>query len=378
MLKPNNDCFHQRIEELAQFGWTNEYGVVAMEGSDANRQAREKTMEYMRAAGLEVSTDKIGNIIGIMHGSDPGADDAPVIIGSHVDTVSTGGKWDGRAGVLAALEAVENFKAAGENPRRTIVVAAFTGEEGTRFQPSMMGSKATCRPETTEAGLNSESILQGEAGITLRQELERIGHIGDKEPGFFMPKNPANARYLELHIEQGPVLEQNQSSVAAVNAIYGNSQRKITVTSEPPANSNNVLRAITALTTYVNENIAKGSTRGTVGSIYSVEEKEKGIPKDGYAITFTGEAGHAGTCPMDMRKDAVVAASNLARTLECAQLEGLSVSPKNGAVNVVPGNATLTISAVEKGDLEERAQQIASQFGLKVEIKTVKVQKILL
>src|SRR5437660_10093355 len=149
----------------------------------------------MRDLGLAVTVDAIGNIIGVRGG---GEDVAPVMFGSHVDTVGTGGRYDGLYGVLAGLELCEALGEAGATTRRPLALVAFTNEEGSRFAPYAMGSLVY----VGGLALEDAYAIRGIDGATVGQELNRIGYCGIARPGAITPH-----AYLELHIEQGPVLE---------------------------------------------------------------------------------------------------------------------------------------------------------------------------
>src|SRR5262249_62385482 len=137
--------------------------------------------------------DAIGNIIGVRGGRE---DSPPVMFGSHVDTVGTGGRYDGLYGVLAGLEACEALNDAGTATRRPLALVAFTNEEGSRFAPYAMGSLVY----VGGLGLDDAYAIRGIDGATVGEELRRIGYVGEAPPGFLKPH-----AYLELHIEQGQI-----------------------------------------------------------------------------------------------------------------------------------------------------------------------------
>ena len=146
---------------------------------------------------MDVVVDRIGNLFGIWE-TDENKGAAPVMLGSHIDTVINAGQYDGCYGVIAGIELVETLREAGMKTRRPILVGAFTNEEGVRYQPDMMGSLVYA------GGLPVEEALAavGMDGTVLGEELRRIGYAGTAEPGFVRPY-----RYVELHIEQGPILD---------------------------------------------------------------------------------------------------------------------------------------------------------------------------
>ncbi|TIT85472.1 MAG: M20/M25/M40 family metallo-hydrolase, partial [Mesorhizobium sp.] len=184
-----------------------------------DRLGRDRLVAWLQEAGLDVAVDRIGNIFGIWQ-DDTNAGQAPVMLGSHIDTVIDAGIYDGCYGVLAGLEAIESLKEAGFAPARPIVVAAFTNEEGVRYAPDMMGSLVYA------GGLDVEEALAtvGTDGSVLGKELERIGYAGPHEPGFLDPH-----AYVELHVEQGPVLEREGIALGAVENLQGISWQRIAI-----------------------------------------------------------------------------------------------------------------------------------------------------
>lgn len=176
----------------------------------------------MREAGLTVVTDYIGNLFGIWQ-PDGCTETEPVMISSHIDTVINAGQFDGCFGVLAALEAVETLKASGFVPVRPVAVVAFTNEEGVRYAPDMLGSLVYAGGYPLEEALASV----GTDGTVLGEELRRIGYAGTVAPGFLKP-----CAFVEAHIEQGPILETEGSTIGAVEDLQGISWQHITVEGE--------------------------------------------------------------------------------------------------------------------------------------------------
>ncbi len=185
----------RRIAALAEIGPIEGGGNNRLALTDADKEGRDLVVTWMRDLGLDVAIDEIGNVVGTRAGLEAGA---PVMTGSHIDTVRTGGRYDGNLGVLAGLEVIEVLEAAGVTTRRPLAVAFFTNEEGSRFQPDMMGSL------TYVGGLALEEALDvvGIDGATVGDELVRIGYAGTAAVPGTCP-----AAFVELHIEQGPVLE---------------------------------------------------------------------------------------------------------------------------------------------------------------------------
>ena len=198
-----------RIMRLAEIGAIDGGGVCRLALSDEDRQARDLVSGWMRDLGLDVSIDAIGNIIGIRPGTEDGP---PVMTGSHIDSVATGGKYDGALGVLAGLEAIAVLNDADVSTRRPIAVAAFTNEEGARFAPDMMGSAV----HQGSLDLDDALGVTGIDGASVGDELVRIGYDGDKTVG-----NSTVHCFIEYHVEQGPVLEEGSITVGAVTGVQG-------------------------------------------------------------------------------------------------------------------------------------------------------------
>lgn len=219
MIAINAQRLLGRIRELGAVGRDREDRLIRLAASDTDKQGRDLFVGWLRQAGLDVAIDRVGNIFGTWQ-SPESIGQAPLLIGSHIDTVIDAGIYDGCYGVLAGLEVIETLKATGFSPSRPIAVAAFTNEEGVRYTPDMMGSLVHA------GGIDAETVLAavGTDGSVLGQELARIGYAGDSEPGFLKPH-----AYLELHIEQGPVLEREGLPIGAVENLQGISWQRITI-----------------------------------------------------------------------------------------------------------------------------------------------------
>lgn len=297
-----------RLDALAEIGPIE--GVDGSRGSarlaltDEDRRGRDLVVAWMVDLGLDVRVDAIGNVIGTRAGREPGL--SPVMVGSHIDTVRTGGRFDGNLGVLAGLEVVEALDRAGLVTRRPVAVAFFTNEEGARFAPDMMGSLVYAGGLALEAALDTVGI----DGARVGDELARIGYQGPHPcPG------PAPHAYVELHIEQGPVLEQEGRTIGVVTGVQGISWQEVVI---------------------------------------------------------TGQSNHAGTTPMAMRHDAGYAAAEVVTFVrrladELGQRPGshqvgtvgrLELQPS--LVNVVAARATLTMDLrnTDEGVLQEAEQRV--------------------
>jgi N-carbamoyl-L-amino-acid hydrolase len=273
----------RRLEALAAVGAIDGGGVCRLALTDADRAGRDRVVGWMRALDLAVSIDRIGNILGHRAGS---RNAPPVVIGSHIDTVRTGGHYDGNLGVLAGLEVIERLAEAGVTTELPLAVGSFTNEEGARFAPDMMGSAV----HQGALALDQALATVGIDGARVGDELARIGYAGDAPCG---GENARASAYLELHIEQGPVLAREGFAIGAVEGVQGISWTE---------------------------------------------------------LTLTGVSNHAGTTPMAMRIDAGFVAAAIAcyaRQLageidgQVATVGALTLAPN--LVNVVPNRAVMTV-----------------------------------
>lgn len=193
------------IEQSARIGPGRPGGLARLALSDADREMRDLFAGWCRDAGLALRIDGIGN----MFARRPGREDdlAPVVLGSHLDTQFNGGRFDGIAGVLAALEVCRRLDDIGHRTRRPIEIVNWTNEEGARFSPPMVGSGAF----TGAYALDWALARPDESGMTIGAELARIGYLGRPDP---VP--PPFDAYLEFHIEQGPILDRERQQVGVV------------------------------------------------------------------------------------------------------------------------------------------------------------------
>lgn len=215
---------HARIEALGEIaavlGPNGERGCARLALTDADREGRDLVVGWMHDLGLEVHIDAIGNVVATRPGTDPDA--AAVMTGSHIDTVATGGRFDGNLGVLAGLEVVETLVQAGVETRHPISVAFFTDEEGARFAPDMLGSLVYVGGLPLEDALDIRAV---DDDARLGDELNRIGYAGP----YPCPAAAVPHAYVELHIEQGPILEREGVTIGVVDGVQGISWTEVTV-----------------------------------------------------------------------------------------------------------------------------------------------------
>ena len=198
------------LMELARIGGTPKGGVCRLALTDLDKQGRDLVVGWAKAAGMTITTDKIGNVFMRRAGKNDAL--PPIMCGSHIDTQPTGGKFDGNYGVLAGIEVVRTLNDRGIQTEAPIEVAFWTNEEGSRFVPVMMGSGVFAGAFTLEHAYAAKDTT----GKTVGEELARIGYVGDEEPG----KHPIGA-YFEAHIEQGPVLEDAGKTIGIVTGVLG-------------------------------------------------------------------------------------------------------------------------------------------------------------
>lgn len=274
--------------------------------SDAEKEGRDFVVKQMREAGLDVVVDRIGNIFGIWQ-TEENRKEAPLMIGSHIDTVINAGQYDGCYGVLTGIEIVRTLKEQKAALKRPLVVGAFTNEEGVRYQPDMMGSLVYAGDLSLDEALDSV----GTDGTILRDELTRIGYGGTVDPGFIKPY-----AFIELHIEQGPIMDAKGISIGAVENLQGISWQRISI---------------------------------------------------------EGAANHAGTTSTDMRIDAGLAASkvNVFMRERCLASSGKTVCTvgtmalEPNAVNVIPSKAVFTVDVRNPNEEKLKEEEMALAAYLK-------------
>ncbi|KQW91795.1 Zn-dependent hydrolase [Massilia sp. Root418] len=218
-LRVNGDRLWASLMELAKIGATEKGGVKRLTLTDLDKQGRDLVVGWAREAGMSITIDQIGNVFMRRSGTNNAL--PPIMTGSHIDTQPTGGKFDGNYGVLAGIEVVRTLNDHGIRTEAPIEVAFWTNEEGSRFVPVMMGSGVFCGAFTLEHAYAARDT----EGKTVGEELERIGYKGEQVPG----EHPIGA-YFETHIEQGPVLEDEDKVIGVVPAVMGLSWYDCTVT----------------------------------------------------------------------------------------------------------------------------------------------------
>ena len=281
-LQINGQRLIDSLFALGECGALEGGGVCRLAATAEDKAGRDFVVARMKAVGLAIYIDAIGNVTGVYAGEEA----LPmVMMGSHIDTVGTGGLYDGNYGVMAGLEVIATLLEAGIRPRRPLAVTFFTNEEGVRFQPDMMGSVVFAGEYPLDAALAAKDL----DGVTLDEALCEIGYKGACRPGDLSVDS-----YVELHIEQGPILDKERIDIGVVTGVQGISWQE---------------------------------------------------------FTLTGVSNHAGTTPMNMRHDAGLAAAKIAvyaRELALT-LGGDQVSTvghmvfKPNLINVIPNHVVMTV-----------------------------------
>ncbi|RUV41272.1 Zn-dependent hydrolase [Mesorhizobium sp. M1A.T.Ca.IN.004.03.1.1] len=307
-----------RLEQLGSTGRDSQGRLTRLAATAEDRAARDLLVSWAKCAGFDVHIDQIGNIFFSWMVAERGRRAKPIMIGSHIDTVVDAGILDGCYGVLAGLSVLEAIRESGVKISKPIVVAAFTNEEGVRFTPDLMGSLVYVGGLDVQEALNKVDIH----GRRLGDELLAIGYLNGEDLPFGYP-----SRYVELHIEQGPVLHSAGKSIGVVEGITGISWWRAIV---------------------------------------------------------EGSANHAGTTPMNLRKDAGYAAMRIATDLiDFARRAGSkavatvgSLHFERGAINVIPARVIFTVDlrCSDEAGLKELesalvdiADRVSSEFSVSVQ-----------
>ncbi len=310
----------RRISELAEIGKHEEGGVARLSFTPEERAAKDLVASYMQAAGLAVREDAAGNLFGRREGRDSGA--PAILVGSHVDSVRNGGDFDGPLGVLGGIEVLQTMDEEGVQTERPVEVAAFTDEEGARFSLGMIGSRAL-------TGALSQEDLRHEdrEGVSIAEAMREAG-LDPAAVGEAARSSDSLAAYLELHIEQGKVLE--------------------------------------------GEDLPVGVVAGIAGPVW-------------LRLILSGEAGHAGTTPMGARRDALAAAAEVVGIIEEeASAAGSTVGTvgqigaRPGGINIIPGRVDLSLDLRDideavrdrvEGRIRTRAEEACGRRGIGLEFE---------
>lgn len=318
-LDINEKRLRERFDAMSAVGATPGGGVSRQTLTEADRQARDLLRRWMEQAGLHVRVDDMGTMYGRLEGRRPGA--PAVALGSHLDSVHMGGRFDGALGVLAALEVVESAKDRGLALDHPLEVINFTNEEGSRFAPSMLASGVLAGAFSRDYAYSRTDV----DGVTFLEALEAIGYRGREEDRL----GPVKA-YLELHVEQGPILDRRGIPIGVVEGIQGITWSRVTV---------------------------------------------------------RGQANHAGTTPMDARRDGLLAAARMMLAArDVARAAGEQARATTGAVeqvlpnviNAVAGTVRFTVDFRHPdGDeldrmaarFQEEVARIAREEGVAAEVE---------
>ncbi len=218
----SQERLEKALRNFGEIGRREDGSVCRLALSEEDRRGRDCVVSWMKELDMEVRVDGIGNLFGLRKGADPNL--PPVMMGSHIDSVATGGPLDGAYGVLGALEVIRTLKDAGMLTRYPLAVGVFTNEEGVRYTPDMMGSLVHAGGLPLEEALETRGI----DGTLLGEELRRVGYAGDFPCGLLRPH-----AFLELHVEQGPCLDREGVALGAVTGVTGISWQEVTLEGEP-------------------------------------------------------------------------------------------------------------------------------------------------
>lgn len=316
----NGQRLWQSLMDLAQVGATTKGGNCRLALSELDGKGRDLVVGWMKDAGLSISVDQVGNIFGRRAGRNN--DLPPIMTGSHLDTQPTGGKFDGCYGVMAGLEVMRTLQERGVTTEAPLELAIWTNEEGTRFVPVMMGSGVFANKFSLETALDACDV----DGKSVREELQAIGYAGTAQVG-----GRALGAYFEAHIEQGPILESEDTVIGVVT--------------------------------------------GSLGLRW-------------YDVTVTGMEMHAGPTPMAIRKDALFAATHLMQEVihiaNAHQPNGRGtvgvVHVHPGSRNVIPGRVMFTVDLRHQdegtltgmdGRWRQACEAAQHKYGVPVDLKDV-------
>jgi allantoate deiminase len=313
----------RRISDLGAIGKQRGGGVTRLSFTEEERAAKDLVASYMEEAGLSVYEDAVGNLFGRREGRDPGS--PTVMVGSHLDSVYNGGNFDGPLGVLAGIEVLQTMREQGIETEHPIEVVAFTDEEGARFSFGMIGSRALAGKlgaEDLENYEDRDGVSVAKAMLACGLDPEKIGDAARSEGSI--------KAYVELHIEQGRVLES--------------------------------------------EDLPVGVVTGIAGAVW-------------LRFILDGETGHAGATPMNLRRDSLAAAAEIMGLIEAeAAKTGTTVGTvgqldlEPGGINIIPGEVRFSLDLRDidegvrdrvEGRIMEGAEEICRRRGVELEVEAL-------
>jgi allantoate deiminase len=313
----------RRISDLGEIGKQRGGGVTRLSFTEEERAAKDLVASYMEEAGLSVYEDAVGNLFGRREGRDPGS--PSVLVGSHVDSVYNGGNFDGPLGVLAGIEVLQTMGERGMETEHPIEVVAFADEEGARFSFGMIGSRALAG----KLGAGDLENYEDGDGVSVAEAMRVYGLDPEKVGDAARPEGSIEA-YVELHIEQGRVLES--------------------------------------------EDLPVGVVTGIAGAVW-------------LRIILDGETGHAGATPMNLRRDALAAAAEIMGLIEAETAKtGTAVGTvgqldlEPGGINIIPGKVrfSLDLRDIDEGvrdgveaRIMEGAEEVCRRRGVELEVETL-------
>ncbi len=319
----NKQRLHERIESLAEIGKTADGGVTRIAFTDEYKKGLDLITAWMQQAGMRVRMDQAGNLIGILEA--PSSELPAVAIGSHIDSVGNGGKYDGTVGVIAGIEVAQHIYEENISIKRPLEVIAFCEEEGSRFQSGgVYGSRAMAGKITSD-----DLAVKDKEGVTRYEVMKQFGLDPERIQEAVRDSSEISL-YLEMHIEQGPILAKKDIPVGIITGITG----------------------------------------------LSLTE-----------IVFEGESNHVGATPMDMRNDALLGACEAALAVEkivnkyggtaVGTAATMDVLPSQ--VNIIPGIVSTVVDVRDVDlirrenilkDLEKKVKEICENRGLNYQFIT--------
>jgi len=306
MVDIDPDRLRAAFDDYSAIGATDDDGLHRLTLSPDDQRVRDRFVSDLEDLGLSVRVDPVGNVFGRREGTDPDA--APVLVGSHLDSQPYGGRYDGQLGVLAALETLRALDDHDVETTRPVEIVNWTNEEGSRFKPALMGSGVYAGAHDLDTVLETTD----DEGTTVVEALEEIGYRGDEPVG---PTERPDS-FLELHVEQGPFLEEHGNAVGVVDGILGMAWLEATI---------------------------------------------------------TGESDHAGPSPMHTRSDALVAAADVVTAVRrlstrlgddvVTTVGELSVEPDS--INVIPSEVTFTVDlrSYDDATVDEGVEAVEAELA---------------
>jgi N-carbamoyl-L-amino-acid hydrolase len=346
-MKISDERLWSTLMVLAEIGKFCEGGVNRQALSDEEIAAWRQIIDWATEAGLEVSTDPFANLFLTLPGKD--RELPPLLVGSHIDSQPTGGRFDGILGVLAALEVLRSMVDAGLVPQRDIVAVSWMNEEGSRFAPGMSGSEAFAGVRAADDILaTTDNLVTGTLNDALKYFLGHFASVPKRDSGF------VPSAYLELHIEQGPELERSGTDIGVVTGIQGKKTFRVVISGEaghagtvPPGMRRDAIRVFADITSELFRTIDAFDerVRFTIGQVIVTPNAPSVIPS---RVQFSIDLRHPDNDILE----------------RCGQEIGRVLSAQGGPCDVVLTPLVDAASNVFDTGIRERITEAAAYFGL--------------